>query len=232
VTAPVPRAQAWWLVAGVLAGVLAACGGGDAGRDADDAGHTLSFREVFRLGGVNAAPAYLFGGELPVAQRGPDGTVYVLDRQAEDVRAFDAAGGMIHRFGGHGNGPGELSGAWAMGVDPRGRVWISQPFHYRYTVFDSSGTFLETVPMPRAKVSMPRLPARLVFPGDGTFIDERARGDTIIFVRRDTTGTTLATYPVLVRPRNPRFFISPIVGVGLDEQAVPYLLRGVVGVHP
>lgn len=209
--APIPRPGAWRLVAGLLAGLLAACGGGDAGRVAGDVGRALSFRELFRLGGVSPAPAYQFGGGLFVARRGPGGAVYVLDLQGEDVRAFDAAGAMVHRFGGHGNGPGELSGALAMGVDSRGRVWVSQPFQYRYTVFDSSGAFLRTVPRPRAPTSLPRLPTGLVFLGDGTFIDETASGDTVIFVRRDTMGTMLETHPLLVRPGYPRFFISPVL---------------------
>lgn len=195
------------VVAALAAGLAVGCGDGAAGGNGGDVGHALSFRELFRLGSMNPAPAYLFGGRRFVAQRGAGGTIYVLDLQGEDVRAFDAAGTLVHRFGGPGNGPGELNGAWAMGVDSRGRVWISSPFDYRYTVFDSAGTFIKT--LAKRHASMPRYPTQLVFLGDGTFIDEEANDREITFVRRDTTGRTVAAYPLLMRPANPPSFTVP-----------------------
>lgn len=72
-----------------LASVIAACGG------ANESGSS---------GVLDGELEYLFGqiGSIGV---GRDGTIYVLDRQAPDLRAYDAQGTYLMTLGEKGEGP-------------------------------------------------------------------------------------------------------------------------------
>ncbi len=53
------------------------------------------------------------------------GLVYVLDEQAQEVRAFDFAGRFLHRFGGFGDGPSELRHAIGIELLGDGRILVA-----------------------------------------------------------------------------------------------------------
>ena len=53
------------------------------------------------------------------------GLVYVLDEQAQEVRAFDFAGRFLHRFGGFGDGPSELRHAIGIELLADGRILVA-----------------------------------------------------------------------------------------------------------
>ncbi|MFQ5703307.1 MAG: 6-bladed beta-propeller [Gemmatimonadales bacterium] len=71
------------------------------------------------------------------------GRVYVLDRQAQEVRVFGSDGRYVRTIGRLGRGPGELSAATGMAFDPLGRLWVLNQGNLRYSVFDTSGIVLQ-----------------------------------------------------------------------------------------
>lgn len=132
-----------------LTALLSACGGSaDAGGGMEVVRETVGDTTVVRtisgsvwetprrmvpevsIGALDGDAEYLFGriGSIGV---GPDGTVYVLDRQAPDLRAYDADGGYLTTMGEQGEGPGELSSPGALAVLSDGRVLVRDPGNAR-----------------------------------------------------------------------------------------------------
>lgn len=86
------------------------------------------------IGELEGPEEYLFGNVASIAVD-DDGTVYVLDAQAQEVRVFDAAGTHVETLGGRGEGPGELKQGEAIAVLPDGRLLVRDPANMRVQVF-------------------------------------------------------------------------------------------------
>jgi hypothetical protein len=74
------------------------------------------------------------------------GRIYVIDRQAQEVRVFDSTGVFVRRIGRGGKGPGEFVGANGLAWDPQGRLWVVDQQGERYTLFDTTGRVVEDHP--------------------------------------------------------------------------------------
>lgn len=95
--------------------------------------------EVAGIGSADAAdPAYVFG-EVVDAAPDPLGRVWVLDRQAKELRVFDAAGRHVRTVGREGAGPGEFRNPIGLTWDAGGRMWVVDTSNQRYEVFDTAG---------------------------------------------------------------------------------------------
>lgn len=157
-----------------LAGLLPACGGSaDSGGSMevvrDTVGDTIVVRTVsgsvwdtpkrmtpeVSIGMLEGDPEYLFGRITSIGV-GSDGTIYVLDRQVPDLRAFDAEGSYLMTMGGQGEGPGELSSPGALTVLSDGRILVRDPGNARIQVFDADGTPGGTWPVVRGGFSTSR----------------------------------------------------------------------------
>ena len=86
------------------------------------------------IGELDGLEEYLFGSIISIAVN-DDGTVYVLDQQAQHVRGFDSLGVYLETLGRRGEGPGEFSRAEAIAVLPDGRLVVRDPDNQRVTVF-------------------------------------------------------------------------------------------------
>lgn len=64
--------------------------------------------EAMTIGSDVGEPAYQFGAVTGVSV-GPDGSIFVLDGMAGELRVFDEGGSHVLSVGGRGEGPGELS---------------------------------------------------------------------------------------------------------------------------
>ncbi len=104
--------------------------------------------EVFRLGGADGREEVLFGSELVSVTFGPRGNTYVLDFDADHISVFDGSGVFVRQIGRSGQGPAEFESASVMAWDRLDRLWVADPFRSRYTGFDSTGAFVQTVPRP------------------------------------------------------------------------------------
>lgn len=106
-----------------------------------DAADTWRLTEAMRIGAVDGDGPDAFGqiNGLDVDRRG---RLYVLERQAQEVRVFEPDGRYLRTMGRKGGGPGELAGANGLALDGEGRVWINDPANRRYTVYDTAGAFV------------------------------------------------------------------------------------------
>jgi hypothetical protein len=168
------------------------------------AGDAWAAAEDLRIGTV-AGEAELQFGLISGLDIAPDGTVYVLDMQASQVRAFDAQGNYLRTFGGPGAGPGELS-PQALGVfiDPAGDVLVIDLGNQRVNRYGSDGS-----PKGSFRVDISAgVPARWKMSEDGRLMAQLrgldvpgmaalAEGDPIVIY--DTTGVVVDTLTTLPR---------------------------------
>ena len=121
-------------------------------------GETLHVAPELRLGTVEDDPNLSFG-DVRGIDAGRDGTIYVLDYLASEVRAFDAEGRFLRLVASKGEGPGEISeangmilvgdsilwiqdhGKWTMlGLTPEGEEVARVPMHVRSYSYMWNGT--------------------------------------------------------------------------------------------
>jgi len=112
-----------------------------------------------RLGTVDGSDPNLSFADLRSVDAGSDGTIYVLDAQAVEVRAFDSEGRFLRNVATEGEGPGEISatngmilagdsilwvydhGKWALiGLSPEGDEVGRFPVHVRSFGYVWAGT--------------------------------------------------------------------------------------------
>jgi DNA-binding beta-propeller fold protein YncE len=72
------------------------------------------------------------------------GDVYVVDTNNHRVQKFDGRLGQYKmKFGGRGNGEGQFSSPWGIGVDPvRGYIYVVDSANFRVQKFDETGEFI------------------------------------------------------------------------------------------
>ena len=79
--------------------------------------------ETWRIGKPDDPPAQVLG-QITGVTVGPDGEVYVSDRQGSTVRAFGQDGAFLGVVGGQGDGPGEFFFPNDLTFDPQGRLFV------------------------------------------------------------------------------------------------------------
>ncbi|MFL2929260.1 MAG: NHL repeat-containing protein [Opitutales bacterium] len=72
--------------------------------------------------------------------QGPDGNLYVTDRDNHRVQVLDKNGTFIKKFGENGSAPGQLNGPGDLIFLPDGRLIVGDNSYLNY--FDSNGTFI------------------------------------------------------------------------------------------
>ena len=77
------------------------------------------------------------------AGKWPRSRIAVADATIAQVLVFDSSGRLTHRFGGEGEGPGELENLGMLGKCAGDTLVTGDP--YRYNFFDSEGNFIRTV---------------------------------------------------------------------------------------
>jgi hypothetical protein len=167
---------------------------------------------TLRIGGLDAqGPAALARPyDLEVSE---DGSIYVFDRQLQEVRVFDSSGSFIRTIGRKGDGPGEHRGAQGIALAPDGSVWSQDSSLGRLTQFAQDGRVLNTIPHPRSGVSP--WPGR--FQTDGSLL---AWGSS--FVRPPGTDTGyFSAFPIRADLNAGLFDTLPAV-----EWRLAYLARG------
>jgi hypothetical protein len=106
-----------------------------------------TLRETCRIGGIDAeGPEQL--NEIVGLASDDLGRVYILDRQAQDIRVFTRDGLFVRTIGRSGAGPGEFQQANGLLFDRRGHLWVVDPGNGRYSMFDTAGVLIDTRPRP------------------------------------------------------------------------------------
>lgn len=166
------------------------------------AGDEWTVAEDLRIGTVAGEPEYQFG-RITGIDIAEDGTIFVLDMQASEIKAFDNQGTHLRTFGSPGAGPGELS-PQALGVfiDPEGKVQVIDLGNARVNRYDPTGESLGSF---RVDISA-GVPARWEMSEEGRLMAQLrgmdvpgmaalAEGDPIVIY--DTTGIVVDTLTVL-----------------------------------
>jgi hypothetical protein len=88
----------------------------------------------------------------------PDGSLAVLDEISADVRVFSPSGVLIRRIGRRGQGPGELSGVWTLGILPlpSGGLALPDVVNQAIVVFDSAGDHKQNIPWDVMQETIPQ----------------------------------------------------------------------------
>jgi hypothetical protein len=114
----------------------------DAGTWTDETRWTLE-RDL-AIGVLDGRPEYQFGHIVDV-DVGTEGEIYVLDRQAAEIRVFDEGGSYLFLLGGPGEGPGELStqppGPRAVLASSSGDIFVPDQGNARVVRYGPAGEF-------------------------------------------------------------------------------------------
>lgn len=81
------------------------------------------------FGEVTGEDPYLFSRIESIAEDA-DGRLIVADLQAHEVRVFDPDGRFLYRFGGGGDGPGDLTHPCCLAFGPDGLLWVRESARY------------------------------------------------------------------------------------------------------
>ena len=96
------------------------------------------------IGMFDGPEEYIFGRVVSLAM-GPDGTIYVMDRQVPALRVYNADGTYRTTFGRRGEGPGEYQEPdGGLNVLSDGRVVLRDPANARIQVYSPEGEALDT----------------------------------------------------------------------------------------
>lgn len=130
------------LAALVIAVSLASCS-----RDLRD-GDVPTWRlvEDLRIGGADTGATSF--NDVRGLSISPDGGIFVLDYQTQEIRLFDSTGRFVRLVARKGQGPGELTSANGMATGPNGALVVNDPQSRRFSVYDATGAFVRqhTVP--------------------------------------------------------------------------------------
>jgi hypothetical protein len=98
--------------------------------------------------GVAEGDPNLIFGDIRGVEAGSDGTIYILDYLASEVRAFDAAGRYLRTLTSKGAGPGELMEANGMLLVGDTALWIQDHGQWMMIAVDLTGEELTRFRMP------------------------------------------------------------------------------------
>lgn len=110
--------------------------------------------EELRIGSAQSEGPDLFGYVAGLAVDA-DRRIWVLDRQARELRLFGPDGNHLRTVGREGEGPGEFRDPIGVAIAPDGRVWVVDPGNARYSIHEPEGDFVETRRRPVGGYSVP-----------------------------------------------------------------------------
>ena len=120
------------------------------------------------FGDVDGDDPYLFtriGGIAEDAR----GRLIVADMQSHEIRVFDPEGRFLFRFGGPGEGPGELTYPCCLAFGPDGALWVREST--RYSAFQLEETGAEYVRGQRIAHFSQGMVAPVTFDAEGRLVD-------------------------------------------------------------
>ena len=123
-------------VAALLTTVLTATAGPLAAKEMiSSAQQVPTFEGTIDLefGELDGEDPYLFSRIESIVEDA-NGRIIVADLQSHEVRVFDPDGRFVFRFGGAGEGPGELTDPCCLAFGPDGLLWVRESV--RYSAFE------------------------------------------------------------------------------------------------
>jgi hypothetical protein len=126
----------------LLALCLTACSERPSRSATEDAVETWTLTEDLRIGGDDEGPASF--SRVHSVVEAPNGNVFVLELQDQELRVFDSQGNFLRVAAQRGAGPGELEYATGMALGPNVIV-VNDPRQGRFTLVDFDGRFVRHV---------------------------------------------------------------------------------------
>jgi hypothetical protein len=243
----------------VLLPLLAGCGSGSPSSGVEVTRETLpNGATLVRYGALPAEPTATLEADLSLGRlegeswevfgdvRGidadRDGAIYVLDYQSREIQVFAPDGAHIRTLGGPGDGPGEISAANGLLMDPEGILWVNDHGRMRIVGLQPDGTELARIPFPvlsygfiweamrdregRFWMAAPQRDAPMSRPEDG-LNESEAR----VYMKSIHPGTG-AVDSVYVGRTAARSFVVSMAGGGLASFPVPFDPRVVIRLDP
>ena len=96
------------------------------------------------IGEITGDDPYLFTSIGSIVED-PWGRLVVADMRTSEVRVFEPDGRFAFRFGGHGEGPGELTDPCCLSFGPDGGLWVRESSRYSVFALDSAGAEYQRV---------------------------------------------------------------------------------------
>lgn len=210
--------------------ILGACGGGGgrdwAGTVTDSAGveivmnpasgiwsdrETPAVEQKLKIGNAGGDPNYQFG-TIAAVDIGSEGTIYVLDQQAQQIRVYSPDGTYLRAIGKPGSGPGELSaGVMGLIVTRGDTILVPDMGQQRVTRYTADGGTVGSFPIPMTEgfavrwLSEPG--GRIVqqtrimqLPGQTTTVEPKD-----LLLERDASGAIVDTVMVMPAGEQVRF---------------------------
>lgn len=174
------------------------------------------------IGDVEGEDPYLFTtiGSVVEDDRG---RLIVADYQTHEVRVFDPDGRFAFRFGGQGEGPGEMTNPCCMTFGSDGLLWVRESIRYSAFRLDDDGA--EYVRGLRSVNASFNLIAPLTFDADGRLVDlGMAAGDPRFTRFHLGPGTAVDTVPMATAEEQATGFSPVDIMVG-DQTAQFYLYQ-------
>jgi len=103
---------------------------------------TVKAEELWRVGGFGEGESDFFGYVSDVV-RNSEGLTFLLDRQLNEVKAYDTDGNYLYKFGREGEGPGEFQNPQSMLLLPDGTIGVLQGRPQRFERFSPEGEILD-----------------------------------------------------------------------------------------
>jgi len=85
-----------------------------------------------------------------------DGTIYVLDGKAANIKVFDSSGRFLKTIGRRGQGPGEFGRPESFSIAPRDEIAVNDPGRRSIQFLDMDGNFLRKIPVNQPFFTGPR----------------------------------------------------------------------------
>lgn len=159
-------------------------------------------REEFRIweelsiGKLEGEPEYMFSRISDLAVDGA-GRIYVLDYMEAELRVFDKEGRHLRTIGRRGQGPGEFSGPFTLGMTERNTIMVHDLINRRISYFNPEGDFLSSFSTAGMVIVGSDVDA------DGNIISEvftSGPGEQVLELRRfDSHKNTLASYLTITK---------------------------------
>lgn len=108
----------------------------------------LDLKQTLVIGKAESdSTEYLFGRIRHVKYIGDD-KILVSDRSNNSLRLFNFNGSFKTKFGSRGRGPGEFHEITSVEYDANGRIFITDRFQGRVTLFSDTGNLIDTKSLP------------------------------------------------------------------------------------